>query len=265
MTSSYHVYLRRYAPFVSFGGGFEGDNRGFSMMPDAPSRTSGVASLGPRPSSLHAKASSSGSAWVGPWDVRRRIPWLPGSIGTARSHVRAEVSKVVSRPGTVTFTLMTEGNLPLKDLMLPGFAAEAIDSVTDWFVPGSRPLEGTPDIDSFLDIEVASTGGRITFSGTLRGDGFPNAEVFVLDDRGTGIALVDYRTASNEAGPLYRLFDTGEKNTLATFRQEWRLDSQGFFVGSWAHPTVVQEPSFSSKATRLGCRLSGMPPWFCEK
>lgn len=42
MATDYSLVVRRYAPFESFGGGFEGDNRQFSVSMAATARTVGV-------------------------------------------------------------------------------------------------------------------------------------------------------------------------------------------------------------------------------
>src|SRR6185436_16615251 len=110
------LYVRRYAPFLSFGGGFEGDGRGFSTSLQATSRTVGVATFGPRPGTQVGRTGfSSGSSWVGPWEVRKHVAL--GSIGKSVGDVRVTVSNVIAGQGKISFTLYTEGNLPLKDLV----------------------------------------------------------------------------------------------------------------------------------------------------
>src|SRR5438067_2540399 len=54
----------------------------------------------------------------------------------------------------------------------------------------SRP----PTIDTFVDFRAEWSGTGVRFVGVVRGDDFPNAEVFVLDSRGTGCLLFDGRT-----------------------------------------------------------------------
>jgi len=239
--SEYHLYARRYAPFKSFGGGFEGDDRLYSTDLSKSSRTVGMVTLGPKPSTaISGKGYSDGSAWVGPWEVRKKIPL--GKIGTATGTVKMTISDARLGKGWVSFTMYTEGNLPLKDLVFHKKIATVIDKANQKIRSGSRDPQGTPDIDTFVDIKVTYATRRITFEGVVRGDAFPNAELFVMDCRANVFGLLDFRTWSSEMGPLYRLMGSGRKNVFAKFSRIVEIDDRGFFTGDYKkHPPLTQE------------------------
>ena len=233
--------MRRYAPFRSFGGGFEGDGRGFQTSLHVTSRTVGVVKFSRAPGGLLAEPGySTGSAYVGPWEVRRHIP--TGSIVTSVGQVRVSLLNVATSPDRVGFTFYTEGNLPLKDIALFKKLAEGVDKLNEAIRPGSPRPQGTPDIDTFIDFTATFGGGKVLFEGVVRGDGFPNAEVFVLDAASQAAPLFDYRTKSNEAGPLWRLFGAHAGNRLGDFRREVNLKPDGSFgANAGGPPAVVQE------------------------
>jgi hypothetical protein len=234
------LYVRRYAPFKSFGGGFEGDARSFSTSLKATSRTVGQVTFGPGlKKTTGAKGVSDGSAYVGPWEVRKKLPL--GKINTSVGQVNIEITNETTAPGRISFTLYTEGNLPFKDIALPGKLARAINWVNHKIRPKSRNPQGTPDIDTFVDFVASFTATQAVFEGVVRGDGFPNAEVFVIDSNERAVPLLDYRTKSGVMGPLYRLLGTHAKNQLATFKQVVPLSPNGNFANVAFSPKLVHE------------------------
>jgi hypothetical protein len=254
-SSTYTLFVRRYAPFASFGGGFEGDNRSYSCNPRTTARTTGIVTFGGG-GRVVASGHAAGSAYVGPWFTRRRLPL--GTIEKHTAEVRTTLSSVMATEGVVRFTLHTEGSLPLKDIILRkkavdvfggvtlDRAADAIDGLARWWQPDAPRPQGTPDIDTFLDLRVAIDARRMMFEGTLRGDGFPNfpnAEVFVLDAAGVAVGLLDYRTSSGGLGPFHRLYGTGAGKHLARFVRHVGLRADGRFenVGV-SGPVIVTEP-----------------------
>jgi hypothetical protein len=237
----YSLYVRRYSPFRSFGGGFEGDNRGFTTDLHVTSRTVGVATFSPRSGAPVAFAGySTGSSWVGPGEVRKSHRL--GSIGLHVGQVRVTILNGLCLPNGVSFTLHTEGNLPLKDIFFHRIIADGADKLNSKLRPGSPRPQGTPDIDTFVDFKATFSGDKALFEGVVRGDGFPNAEVFMLDTSLQVVALLDYRTKSGAAGPLHRLFGSHASNRLASFRLEIELKPDGSFRRDYkGSATVVQE------------------------
>jgi hypothetical protein len=238
----YSLVVRRYAPFRSFGGGGEGDDRGYSTDMDATSRIGSVARFKPGTALVHTHAFTSSSSWVGPWAlIKRYNVW---EIGHHSSDVSVSVSGVLARGNRVAFTMHSEGSAPVKDIalgMVPG-VARGIDRASKFIRPHARRPQGVPDIDTFVDFRGTFRERSALFEGLVRGDGFPNAEVFVVDARGRAVGLVDYRTGSCWAGPWYRLFSAHAKNRLAEFRVEVDLEPDGSFGSNrTGSPVIVQE------------------------
>jgi hypothetical protein len=239
--TEYLLYVRRYAPFESFGGGFEGDNRGYSTNPAATARTSAVVSFLPTSDARLTAASSSGTSWVGPWAVRKSHKL--GAIGHHIGQVRASVTSTVTNYGQVSFTLHTQGNLPLKDVLLRKSVAGVIDNIYAAFRPNSPHPQGSPDIETFIDFVATFASAAVVFEGAVRGDGFPNAELFVTDGNGRAAGLVDYRTKSGIMGPYHRLERSHPNYRLASFRRSVTLNKDGSFgPDASAPPPVTHEP-----------------------
>src|SRR5262249_25513719 len=157
---SFFLVFRRYAPFNEFGFGFEGDHRsGPSVSTMATARTIGTVSFD-RGSIDKVEGSSSGTQFTGAGDYVRRL------LGKPKSHVESSISKKVISKSWISFTASTAGANP----MMRGAA---------------------PDIDTFVDFRAEWIGTGVTFQGVVRGDDFPNAEVFVLDWKGVGCLLFD--------------------------------------------------------------------------
>ncbi len=197
---AYTLVFRRYAPFTTFGGGFEGDVRtGPSTSPSASSRTIGTVPFDPSGPGILV-GSSSGTAY--------------GSGPKKYSKVTVKLVNKPAVPNELNFTASTAGANPM--------------------VPGA------PDIDTFVDIKVAFGGSLMRFSGAVRGDNFPNAEVLVFDDAGTGALLFDYRTSGGRnTGPFTRLMGDGAGQTLGSFGPiAIPIDGGGNFMASVVCPTT---------------------------
>jgi hypothetical protein len=186
------LYFRRYAPFDTFGFGFEGDKRsGPSTSLKDTSRTYGCLMFN-RAEVFYWFAGTSGT---------HRDTLLWGRI-TGFSNVRMNVIvRPGEGPGRVDFTASTAGNMPL--------------------------LPKTPDIDTRVSVlaEFRSDGVRIF--GTAFGDTFPNLEVFLLCYRsGRTALLMDGRTSGGRnTGPLTRLPGAGVY--LGFFDRQLKLDGKG--------------------------------------
>jgi hypothetical protein len=181
------VVFRRYAPFNQFGFGFEGDHRsGPSTSLSDTARTIGWVAFdhGTVGSPV---SKSSGTEFTGGGD------WLRKLLGRHYSTVKCRISNQVTGKSSVAFTAATAGANP----MVPVIA---------------------PDIDTYLDFRADWVGTNLRFQGTVRGDSFPNAEVFVLDARSTGCLLFDGRTSGGRnSGPVTRLSGSHENHRLGTF------------------------------------------------
>lgn len=242
----YTLVVRRYARFESFFGGFEGDNRQFSTDMKATARTVGLVTFAIRGSGAPTTSGySSGSSYVGPWAVRKKFPftrYIFGNIGNDPGQVRVTVENVAHTSTGISFDVRTSGNLPLKDMMLWKPIAGAINKASDKIRPKAPHVQGTPNIDTYIDVNIVSGVGYIDVDGTMRGDDFPDAEVFLLDENQQPAPLLDYRTSGGIAGPV-RLVNRGAQgNTLAKFSKRISVLTDGSFKsGAAGQPTLVQE------------------------
>ena len=187
----YSLWFRRYAPFAEFGFGFEGDKRTAASTSFADTaRTSGGCSFGPE--------------FVGPGygtssGTRHKL-----SSASAMSKVTSSVTVATRSLSLVRFTAMTAGANPM--------------------VPGA------PDIDTFVDLSVTFGPSELVIYGTVHGDTFPNAEVFVVDDVGKAILLWDYTTTGGQdTGPMTRLVGSHRSTTLGTLSVRLPIKQSGVF------------------------------------
>lgn len=193
------LYVRRYAPFSQFGGGFEGDNRTVSSTSlTATSRTSGSVFFDRR-SIGRATGGSSGTAFVGAGETAAAV------MGRHVSAVKISCERQRVAPDLISFTLITAGSNPMVPL--------------------------APDIDTFVDFTARFLPGRVVFEGGVRGDNFPNAEVFVHDGFGTAVTVFDGGTSGGQtSGPMTRLMGTGDGNRLGSFSVSVALNATDGFL-----------------------------------
>jgi hypothetical protein len=196
----YWLVFRRYAPFESFGGGFEGDNRkSASAKLDDTARTVGAVEFSPG----HVgpvNGFSSGTEYVGGGqNIAKRL-------GKHFSKVNASVSVKTRSIDLLRFTAQTSGSNPMVPL--------------------------APKIDTFVDVQVVFGKGRLQIQGAVRGDDFPNAEVFIVDRfGGTSLLFAFETTGGKETGPITRLWGAHEKQEIGTFFNKVMLDESGCMVG----------------------------------
>jgi hypothetical protein len=183
----YFLVVRRYAPFATFGGGFEGDSRTeASTLPTATARTVGTVMFTPTDVQGYI-GFSDGSTFEGAG------AWLAEKIGRRYSKVKAEVSGISILPQSLSFVVHTSGANPLVPIVAPA-------------------------IDTYIDFKASFGRGGNTYAGTVRGDNFPNAEVFVVEPSGRQVLLFDFRTAGGKnTGPFTRLFGGHASQVLGTF------------------------------------------------
>ncbi len=201
---NYQLVFRRYAPFDSFGGGFEGDKRtSASVAQDgsATFRTSGRVSFSQAGEVKVLGGRTSGTRWR-------------SAVDNAKVSMQLAVFK--TKAGHVVFRASSAGSNPM--------------------------VLGSPDIDTFVTMGAIWWENILRLVGHVSGDAFPNCEVFVKDPKGNPVLLVDFHTKSGEAGPFYRLFGSGSSQQFADFDVGVRLNADGTF-GKVVHrgPTVVKE------------------------
>jgi hypothetical protein len=203
---AYLLVFRRYAPFKSFGGGFEGDDRPSpSLGLDATARTIGVVvfSVGCVGS---ATGLSSGTAFVGLGSsVQRFSAAIARSLGRSHSKISASVTVATANLERVSFVAQTAGANPMVPLV-------------------------APDIDTFVDFQAVFRSSTVEFFGKVRGDSFPNAEIIVYDQCLTPALIFYFRTTGGRnTGPITRLMGSGKNNTIGSFRTLVDVDDHGQF------------------------------------
>ena len=178
------VYVRSFAPWLWFGpepqllcayNCFRGDNRSFSTSLDVTSRISGVLKfLVPSMTIVDANATSSPSSDV---------------YGRTKTAIDTHYDSNVN--GTLNFGF--SGHNPL---IIPQALSPDIDT----------NLVLIPSVD-------AAPEGQVCYYGSLYGDAFPNAEVFVVNSQNQATMLLTFTTpGSPNAGPFFYLPGDGIDN-----------------------------------------------------
>jgi hypothetical protein len=213
--AGFSMTVRRFAPFESFGGGFEGDAKsrhipaandgtgGFSTDPNATSRTSLTIAV-----EGQVITQPTGHA-----DLSRH-PLL----GESRAEVRTSST---SAPAS-----STDGELDAQSAAsMPLTLANGRLSFVPW----------APDIDSDVELSYEQKPHALEVAGDVWGDRFPNAELFLSDRSGTSVMMGTFQTQAGAAGPLLELFGAGARvpaSELIGFHAEIPLDPDGNFAGS---------------------------------
>ncbi|HTU64355.1 MAG TPA: hypothetical protein VMF52_00275 [Steroidobacteraceae bacterium] len=196
---NYGFFFRRYAPFESFGLGFEGDAReSASTSLSATARTIGALQFSPG-SVGDISGTSSGTSYAGLGAFVQR------ALGRHVSKVTSSVAVRTRSVECVRFTAQTAGANPM--------------------------IPGAPEIDTYVDAEIVFTPKSLAISGAVRGDNFPNCEVFVTDASGRGALLFAFATdGGQDTGPMTRLAGDGAGQVLGTFYKRVPLRKGGAFA-----------------------------------
>lgn len=195
----YGLFFRRYAPFATFGGGFEGDNRtSASTSLTATARTIGSLNFSPG-SVSEIVAETSGTTFAG---LGAQVEHL---LGRYYSKVTSSVSVSTRTVDCIRLTAQTSGANPM--------------------------IPKAPAIDTYLDFQVVFRNQILELSGTLRGDNFPNAEVFVTDGNGQATLIFEFTTDGGQTtGPMTRLAGDHSGQVLGTFSKRLPLLKSGAFA-----------------------------------
>jgi len=222
----YLLVFRRYAPFGSFGFGFEGDHRaGPSISLLSTARTTGLVPF-ERRSVGSIKANSSGTQYVGGGDRLRRL------AGHHYSKVSCAISNKSVFRDSISFIANTAGANPM--------------------------IPAAPDIDTFVEMSATWVGAGVRFQGKVRGDDFPNVEVFVLDSNGLGCLLFDGRTTGRKnTGPIGRLAGSHESQILGAFFCSISASPNDEFVHSKSSCPITKMDSGRRSEPQFGGGSSG--------
>lgn len=210
---NYLLVIRRYAPFKTFGGGFEGDERKAGSNSEfASARTIGFVQFDDT-GEVYSYGTSSGSEFNGFGN------WVSSKIGRHYSKVNSRISNIKYSKSILSFKVHTEGSNPLVPIV-------------------------APDIDTFVSVEVKFSESYISINGTVGGNSFPNAEVLLVDHGAecsvdsTSNLLFDYRTGGGRnTGPFARLAGDGSGEILGDFSHKIPVSSGKFIFST--QPKIV--------------------------
>lgn len=208
LVPSYHFYVRRFADDNVFGGGFEGDGRGPSDLLAYSARTTMLIDLAP----VKGRSSGAATGFASPTHTvdfeARWATWLLGHGETEGvAHVDVDLDVRDTRGGTFV-SAHSAAKMPLS---------------YSWI---------TPAIDTWTAMMVDVRDGNLLVAGELSGDGFPSAEIFVVDSVGHSVLLGAMETPGNSTlGPFFMLWGGGSTNTFLTFDGSIPVDARGNFIG----------------------------------
>jgi len=189
------VQIRSFAPFKTFGGGFAGDNRGYSTSSTATSRVAQSFTVDPAKGTYTAPVTSSS-------------PSEHPLLGTATAKDdRGSITNVTTSEedgkSTVSFTASMAGHNPL--------------------VPGS------PDIDVHTNFVLTEDdkAGTLNVAASQTGDAFPAAETFIGDTKGTQVFI----GVSAADGNPYTSLPGDNSRSMMSANFTITMDSKGAFTG----------------------------------
>ncbi|MBX3240741.1 MAG: RHS repeat-associated core domain-containing protein [Chitinophagaceae bacterium] len=190
----YPITIRSFAPFKSFGGGFHGDDRGYTTSA-ATARVHQVINFDTDKSEISART------WSSPTSHR----FLPGSRTAKPSIEFTDGFKTRTSGDSKTFMFGTHSK-------------------------GANPMvPGSPNIDVFSDFTITENkkAGTLDISGTLTGDNFPSTEAFITDPSGQNIFI---GIGFYEGSPFSSL-DGENKRDISSFSFSISTDKEGNFTG----------------------------------
>lgn len=189
--SSLVLHTRSFHPMENFGAGglgYEGDNRNFSTSTGVTSRIKNAVEINlaaGKLKSLFTRSDPSRNAVMG-WDQNysdpRKQPTasVQGQVDPYRKDGDQHAQVFLSYRG--------------QNFAMPN--SEAWHDFYQGVVPEL-------DVSNSLDIHVDRTGKKMTFACRMVGDGFPNAESFLLDSSNQPLFLVTHRRIGSATGQLH--------------------------------------------------------------
>ena len=205
------IFVRAFAPFKTFGGGYEGDNRQFTTDTSVTAKirwvfTFDVAMMRQVDKADTESSPSYGEGWF-PSIMAYTAPFSAkfqhdGKVGGKADSKGSQVIESVGRPGT--------------GFVLTGDLA------------GANPLVGgAADIDVQVSIKAIKREGKIEFSGNLTGDAFPNAEVFIRDAAGDAFMLHTFETTGTAATGPYAFLPGHNHRPMGSFAKSVKVSAIG--------------------------------------
>lgn len=205
---TYGLYFRRYAPFDTFGLGFEGDSRSAAST------------------SLKVTARTYGYVMFNQFEIVNQF------AGTTGTHYHSSIWGDIAASSKVSLTNVRSR---LAGPSLIEFSASTA---------GSNPLvPKAPDIDTFVTARFDFGHQKLMMiSGEVFGDDFPNLEVFLLCYRSAHTALlIDGRTTGGRnTGPFTRLKGSHSNKSLGRLSGILMLTENGTLERNYTTgPTTI--------------------------
>lgn len=193
------LHTRSFHPLENFGAGglgYEGDNRNFSTSLGVTSRIKHevvisleAAKLVPKPP-ISDPSRNAMFGWEQNYSDARTQPSasVQGQVDPYRADGDQHAQVFLSYRGQ-NFAM------PAVDEKIPGTDKDMRD-----FYAGVVP---ELDVTNSLDVHIDRTDRKLTFSCRMVGDGFPNAESFLLDGSRQPLFLVTHRRIGSATGQLH--------------------------------------------------------------
>jgi len=190
------INIRSFAPFKTFGGGFAGDNRGYSTSSTATSRVAQSFTVDPA-KGTHTAPTTSSSPSEHPLLGTATAKDDRGSISNFSSTANKDGSN------TVSFTSSLAGHNPL--------------------VPGS------PDIDVHTKFSLTENDktGTLKVNAVQTGDAFPSAETMIGDTKGNQLFI----GVSAANGNPYTSLPGDNDRPMMSANFTITMDAKGVFTG----------------------------------
>ena len=191
---SYVVSTRSFAPPVSFGGGFQGDDRGYSTDPDVTSRIHSTVAFD---TDTQRSIGANDVAATSDPSVHHLIPFYQP---TETPDVRV-LDEEVRRDGEMTAI----------DFRTRHSGEDAVPRIPIIDMNPSPSLDVNTDLSIVEDREA----GTLTVEGRITGDDFPATEVFIRDSSGQAVFLATGKPPPI-ATPVFNLIDRDTLLSMAS-------------------------------------------------
>lgn len=198
-------YTRSFHPRASFGVtgfGFSGDNRGFKADPNATSRIRSIIDINLSAPSVVADRpfshpSHHPAGMSEDYDHEDEQPTGQFTGGPSIGAYRPDGAQHVS----LTYAYRGKNHAAVPNAVVGGLIE---NPVGDWLNRRTEEL-AVPDLDVTisLSISIDRAAREAYITANMRGDGFPNAEAFILDPTGAPLFLLSHVRVGTASGQLW--------------------------------------------------------------
>jgi len=235
----YVISTRSFAPPDSFGGGFQGDSRGYSLDPNVTSRihsevtvdTDDQVTIGASDISAHSDPS-----------IHHAIPFYTPTETPSADILNQSVNHDDDQ-STLTFKAKHSGKDAVLDIPVPG-------------IFGGGTVNPAPALDVYTDLKIVDdrANNTLKITGDITGDNFPATETYITDSNGQSLFLATGKPPAI-ATPAVNLVDFGNEREIGTVDITVNTDEAGNFVSvesegktididEWNQEFLSRDPSF---------------------